>query len=74
MGAPVQVMLEPQVHVSLRLQFVEQIIDVPVPRERVVPMDVPQVIGQLMEVTLISSHDQILQRTREQFLDVPCRG
>ena len=70
--APVlQVLLEPQVHVSLRLPFVEQVVDEPMLQERFVPVDVPQVIEQLTGVTMSSSQDRILQSTREQFLDVP---
>ena len=58
-------------HVALRLLFIEQTLDVPVPQERIVPMDVPQVIKQLLEVTMSSSQDRILQSTREQILEVP---
>ena len=67
----VQFLLEPQVHVSLRLPFVEQVVDEPMLQERFVPVDVPQVIEQLTGVTMSSSQDRILQSTREQFLDVP---
>ena len=67
----VQVLLEPQVQVKLRLPFVEQIVDEPVLQERFVPVDVPQVIEQLVGVTMSSSQDRILHSTREKFLDVP---
>ena len=71
-GAPVvQVLPEPQLHVSLRLPLIEQIVDVPVHQEGIVLMDVPQVIEQLMEVTMSSSQDRFLQSTREQILEVP---
>ena len=48
-------------HVSLRLPFVEQIVNMLVLQERIVPMDVPQVIELLMEVTMSSSQDRILE-------------
>ena len=50
---------------------VEKIVDVPVHQERIVPMEVPQVIQQLMEVATSSSQERILKCTREQFLVVP---
>ena len=56
--------------VSLFLAFVEQIVDVPMfPGTYCVS----QVTEELMEVTMSSSQDRILQSTREQFLDVPVR-
>ena len=68
----VQVLPEPQVQVSLRLPFFEQIVDVPVSQERIVLVDVlfPQVIERLMEVTKSSSQDRVLQSTKEQILNV----
>ena len=48
-----------------------KIVDEPVLQERFVPVDVPQVIEQLVGVTMSSSQDRILHSTREKFLDVP---
>ena len=69
--APVdQALLESQVHVSPRFPSVEQIVDVPVPQERIVQKDAPQDIEQLTELTMRSSQDRILQSTKKQILEV----